>query len=94
MRQLCEKQWKKLAPLEKIQNQCLRRITGGYKRTPIAALERETQVMPLRIYTDLITRQRAVKTQAHAVEGNIRQAANTVWTRMRRARYPAAPPML
>ena len=63
MRQPSEAQsWSKLAPLEKIQNRCLRRITGGYKRTPIAALERETQVMPLKIYADLITSQRAVKT--------------------------------
>jgi hypothetical protein len=82
----------RIKPLEKIQNHCLRRITGGYKRTPRAALEKEAHVMPLDLYLDSITDQRAIKTQEDPVEGSIRQAAEAVWTRMRRARAPLRRP--
>ena len=41
-----------IKPLEGIQNKCLRRIAGAYKRTPIAALERETNIPLLNLYLD------------------------------------------
>ena len=68
--------------LGKVQNKCLRRITGGYKRTPRAALERETQVMPIDLYTEVAIGQRAVKTKEHQVESQIARAADAVWTRI------------
>jgi len=76
----------RISPLEKVQNICLRRITGGYRRTPRAALEKEAHVMPLDLYVDARTNQSILRTQDHPVETSIRNAAEAVWTRMRRAR--------
>jgi hypothetical protein len=73
-----------LAPLVKLQNQCLRRITGAYKRTPRAALEREAAVPPPDVYTDTIAMQRAATVQGHPVEKDIRQTLE----RIRGARAP------
>ena len=78
--------------LGKVQNKCLRRITGGYKRTPRAALERETQIMLIDLYTEVITGQRAIKTKRHQVESQIARAADTVWRRMRNAGRPQQRP--
>jgi hypothetical protein len=78
--------------LGKVQNKCLRRVTGGYKRTPRAALERETQVMPIDLYTEVVIGQRAVKTRGHQVESQIARAADAVWTRMRSAGRPQQRP--
>jgi hypothetical protein len=83
-----------LKPLEKIQNSCLRKITGAYKRTPRAMLEKEAQVIPLDLYTQTITRRRALQSQDHSVEKDIRRTANTIWRRMRRARESQARPTL
>ena len=41
-----------IRPIEEVQNSCLRRITGGYKRSPRAALERETAIPPIDIQID------------------------------------------
>src|SRR5436305_13311160 len=48
-----------IRPLRQAQNQCLRRITGGYKRTPSAALEREAEIPPLDLHLDTLALQRA-----------------------------------
>ena len=45
----------RVRPLEKVQNICLRRITGGYRRTPRVALEKEAYVIPLDLYIDART---------------------------------------
>ena len=70
-----------LQPLKAVQNKCLKRITGGYKRTPIAALEREAQVPPLDLYADTIALQRAAATKDHPVNRNISEAADGIWDR-------------
>ena len=36
-----------LKPLQKVQTACLRSITGGYKRTATALLEKEVNIPPL-----------------------------------------------
>lgn len=41
-----------LQKLEKVQNQCLRKIAGAYKTTGIKVLEHETGILPLRDYLD------------------------------------------
>src|SRR5436305_9119998 len=69
-----------LQPIRKMQNRCLRRITGGYKRTPIAALERETAVPPADLYINMTVLQRAATIAIHPVEGDISSALNDVWT--------------
>jgi hypothetical protein len=62
-----------------VQNQCLRRITGGYKRTPIAALEREASVPPLSLYTKLIALQHATTVRHHSVETKTAEILDEVW---------------
>jgi len=52
-------------------NKCLRSITGGYKRTPTVALEREAYVPPLDLYTEATALQRAVNTTNHPVYRDI-----------------------
>ena len=42
-----------LAPLEKLQNQCLRRIIGAYKRILRAILERKVVVLLLDVYIEV-----------------------------------------
>jgi len=74
-----------LAPLEKVQNKCLRRVLGGYKRTPRAALQRESQTPPIDLYIEQAKAQRALSTKHHQVEASIAALADAVWSRMRRA---------
>ncbi|KAF1982806.1 hypothetical protein K402DRAFT_319728, partial [Aulographum hederae CBS 113979] len=45
--------------LETVQNTCLRRIIGAYKRTPVAAIQREVAVPPLDLFLQLQATQRA-----------------------------------
>jgi hypothetical protein len=79
-----------MRPLRMVQNKCLRRITGGYKRTPTAALEREADIQPLDLYIETIALQRAESTADHPVYRNIKDAHDHIWLQMReRARGPA-----
>lgn len=43
-----------LKPIKKVQNQCLRRIAGAYRRTPAEAIERELAIPLIPLYTDTI----------------------------------------
>ena len=52
-----------LAPLQKVQNQCLRVISGAYKRTSIRLLEKETHVPPLPIYIQALNMAQTLKDQ-------------------------------
>jgi hypothetical protein len=81
-----------IAPLQKVQNECLRRITGAYKRTPRKALEREACIMPLDLYIETTRYRRADKTRNHEVETQIARTANVIWHQMRRARGPCPRP--
>ena len=65
--------------LEKVQNRCLRRVTGGYKRTPRAALGREAHVPPLDLYSDTVAMKRALAIRDHPVSSEIRRAAEAIW---------------
>lgn len=67
-----------LAPLQRVQNECLQRITGAYRRTPQAALEREAAIMPLDLYLKTTRYQQADKTRVYPVEVNIQHLANEV----------------
>ena len=49
-----------LVPLAKLQNKCLYRTIGAYRRTPQAILKREAAVPLLDIYIDITAMQRAV----------------------------------
>src|SRR6266480_2176867 len=68
-----------LQQLEKIQNKCLRRITGGYKRTPRAALEREAKILPLDLYCDALIMNKALDEKDNKVQEEIKQTVNVIW---------------
>jgi hypothetical protein len=72
------------APLHKVQNDCLRRITGAYKRTPRAAMEQETRVMPIDLHMEISRYKQVNRTKRHQVEAQIARTADVVWRRMRR----------
>jgi len=65
--------------IRRIQNQCLRRIAGAYKRTPTAAVERETAVPPLDLYIDTMAMQRAIKIEHHQVSMEIKERLDEIW---------------
>jgi hypothetical protein len=56
-----------LRPLEVTQNRCLRRITGGHKRTPRAALERKAAILPIDLQINQLALQHATRTAPHRV---------------------------
>jgi len=66
-------------PLQRLQNQCLQRITGGYKRTPTAALERETMIPPITLYTELTALQHVSTVHNHSIEAEIAKTLDKVW---------------
>ena len=68
-----------LTALSLLQNNCLRRITRGYKRTPRAALEREAAIIPLDLYVKATALQRAAKVVNYPVERDIKTAVNDIW---------------
>jgi hypothetical protein len=74
-----------IASIHITQNVCLRKITGGYKRTSRAALKRETNVMPIDLYAIIGRYQRATKIRAHQVEKKISDTADVVWRSIRSA---------
>ena len=57
-----------LEPLREVQNRCLRRITGAYRRTPIAAMEKEAAIPPIQLHIKTIALQRAAKIASNRVE--------------------------
>lgn len=73
-------------PLERVQNSCLRRVTGAYKRIPRAALERETHIPPIDLHITNTRQQYANKVKDYQVEREIAKTADAVWERMRNAR--------
>lgn len=74
-----------LKPLKCIQNRCLCRVMGAYKRTPIAALEQESGVQPMDLHMEHKAMQRTLKTASHPVSAEISQVANTIWASLRRS---------
>ena len=39
-----------LEPLRKVQNRCLRRVTGAYRRTPIVVIKKEAAIPNLTLH--------------------------------------------
>src|SRR5437764_5752087 len=70
-----------LKPIQRVQNQCLWKIAGAYKRTPIAALERECAIPPAPLHIEKIALQRAAKTALDPVKREIANALNDIWSR-------------
>ena len=73
-----------LQPLADTQAKSLRRITGAYKRTPTAAIEREIAIPPINLYTDATALLHADATNNHPVTKDITRAADAIWARLQR----------
>ena len=67
-----------LVPLEKAQLACLRRVMRGYKRTLIAALEKEAGIPLIDLYVKAIANGNVSRTRDHSVKNSIRLAAEAV----------------
>jgi hypothetical protein len=76
----------RLKEIRKVQNNCLRKIMGGYRRTPVAALEREAGVQPVDIYAEEMILRRTQAVRNHDVEKRIGETLDKMWNHM------AAPP--
>jgi hypothetical protein len=72
--------------LRNVQNKCLRRTLGAYKRTPIVAMEREAAIAPLDIQLAEISLERATKVARHPVTEAIQSAIKGIWTSLERRR--------
>lgn len=82
-------------PLAKVQNRCLRGITGGYKRTPRAALEKETHIPPLDLTALTQARKSTLRTAYDPVERSIQETSARIWRSLRtRRQRPAELPRL
>ena len=60
-----------IKPLEKIQNKCLRKVIGAYKRTPRAVLEYKVNVPPLNLYMQISRYKRAGEIIRYKIERRI-----------------------
>ena len=76
----------KTTQLKIIQNKCLRKIMGVYKRTPIAALKRESEIPPIDLYMETQAVQRAGATAQHSVTRDIEKNIEGIWTAARKIR--------
>jgi len=81
----------RLGALEKVQNRALRVVTGGYKRTPRAALEREAEIPPIDLEIEAAAKARAYKTRNDPVERMISDTATQIWHTFRGRRRTAGP---
>lgn len=81
-------------PLEKLQNKCLRKITGCYKSTSTQVMEHETGIPPLDLYTQGLNLQYSWSTTTHpaqkTIEEAVRKIAQTSTQRRGRGRPAAA----
>ncbi|KAI1002373.1 hypothetical protein K3495_g5828 [Podosphaera aphanis] len=69
--------------LGKIPSKCLRKITGGYKRTPRLALERKAAIPPIDLQVQSMSLLYGANTAKKAVTTKIYHQVNDVWHRIR-----------
>jgi len=69
----------KFKALQVLQNKCLRRTLGAYKRTPATVLEKESGTPPMDLYLTALVLQRAVRTWSHPVTQAITEKLQEVW---------------
>jgi len=63
-----------------LQNRCLRKIMGAYKRTPTTALKCKSNIPSVDLHMEHKAMNGTVKTASHPVTTKIKQVMNTVWT--------------
>ena len=79
--------------LERIQNKCLRAITGAYKATPVEMLHNEAQIMPVRIIVKRLVLKSSERGEASPARQVIKQACAKIREKLwsgRRRRAPNA----
>ena len=64
--------------LSLLQNNYLRRITGGYKRIPRVALKRDAAILLLNLYIKATALQKAVKVINYPVKRDIKTVINNI----------------
>jgi hypothetical protein len=69
-----------LQPLRTLQNRCLRNVTGAYRRTSTAALERETDISPINLYINKVAAQHAITTRHYPASQDMTKTADGIWT--------------
>src|SRR5438270_10415222 len=80
---------RKLQPLAVVQNKYIRKVIGAYKRTPVAAVEREAEVPPLDLYIKSQNTQWAESTSTDKVTNKINNALEQVWRAATQKNTPA-----
>jgi hypothetical protein len=71
-----------LKPLQTLQNKCVRLIAGAYKRTPTAALQKETEIPPLSIYLQSLALNYAETTRTTSVQESIQARYKLIKNRL------------
>ena len=71
---------------KKVQNRCLRKITGAYKRTPRAVLEREASIPPIDLYMRATSLKYGAATKGNMVTVDIAKHVGSLWNSMRQIR--------
>ncbi|KAI0993722.1 hypothetical protein K3495_g14462 [Podosphaera aphanis] len=61
-----------MGKLERVQNKCLRKVTGGYKRTPKLTLEREAAILPIDLHIKVAALRYGASTKEKPVTREIR----------------------
>ena len=69
-----------LKPLQKVQTACLWSITGGYKRTATALLEKEANIPPLQLHIEAAAMQRVQRERNSNVTKYIKTRLNKLWS--------------
>ncbi|PPQ85685.1 hypothetical protein CVT25_002136 [Psilocybe cyanescens] len=82
---------KQTIPLEKVQNRALRLICAAFKTTPIAALEIEASIPPIKHQLDLHTKRCAIRFNKLSTTSSIIQRLPDSW---RADQPPTSPPPL
>jgi hypothetical protein len=76
------------APLKKqlkqLQRQCLKMVTGAYKRTPLIAMERDFCVQPIDLFIEQLILEWAGSVKKDQVENDIRKTLDLIWKDMER----------
>jgi hypothetical protein len=65
-----------LEPLQKLQNQCVRMITGAYKRASATSLEKDADIPPMKIQIDSQCIKQALRTRLYPVQEAIRRVVD------------------
>jgi exonuclease III len=71
-------------PLEQVQSQALRHISGAYRSVPISVLQQETEIPPIYLYTQELARQQAAKDEGTSATEYIQARCRVVARESRR----------